>query len=87
MPKIIPIRELKNTSTISKFVKESNEPVFVTKNGYGDMVLMSIEVYERELAKRQEIEFINDAIIEHKKTGKEIDGAMFIHEMKEKYGK
>ena len=35
MPKIIPIRELKNTATISKYVQESNEPVFVTKNGYG----------------------------------------------------
>ena len=54
MPKIIPIRELKNTATISKFVEDSCEPVFVTKNGYGSMVIMSMEVYEREFARNQQ---------------------------------
>ena len=47
MPQIIPIRDLKNTSQISEICHSSNEPVFVTKNGYGDMVIMSIEVYEK----------------------------------------
>ena len=31
----------------------SNEPIFATKNGYGDMVVMSISVYEQELAKAE----------------------------------
>lgn len=53
MPQIIPIRDLKNTSEISAMCHNSNEPVFVTKNGYGDMVVMSIETYERSM-------FIND---------------------------
>lgn len=87
MPKIIPIRELKNTATISKYVQESNEPVFVTKNGYGSMVLMSIEVYEREFARNQAIELINESIKEMKQTGELSDGPMFIQEMKAKYGK
>ena len=87
MPKIIPIRELKNTATISKFVEESNEPVFVTKNGYGSMVLMSIEVYEREIAKNQTIELINESIREMKQSGEYTDGHRFIQEMKAKYGK
>ena len=52
MPQIIPIRDLKNTSQISEICHSSNEPVFVTKNGYGDMVIMSIEVYEK-LAKAE----------------------------------
>ncbi len=47
MPQIIPIRELKNTSEISEKCHSLNEPVFVTKNGYGDMVIMSIETYEK----------------------------------------
>ena len=47
MPKIIPIKELKNTSNISLMVRESEEPVYVTKNGYADMVLMSAEKYDR----------------------------------------
>lgn len=48
MPKIIPIEDLKNTSKISEMCKESDEPVFVTKNGYGDMVIMSAETYEKK---------------------------------------
>ena len=44
MPQIIPIRDLKNTSQISEICHSSNEPVFVTKNGYGDMVIMSISI-------------------------------------------
>ena len=47
MPKIIPIKELKNTAAISLMVRESEEPVYVTKNGYDDMVLMSSEKYDR----------------------------------------
>ena len=47
MPHIIPIKELKNTSTISEKCHSSNEPIFITKNGYGDMVLMSIELFEK----------------------------------------
>lgn len=35
MPRIIPIRDLKNTTRISQMCKESKEPIFVTKNGYG----------------------------------------------------
>ena len=87
MPKIIPIRELKNTATISKFVEDSNEPVFVTKNGYGSMVIMNMEVYEREIARNQTIELINDSIKEYKLSGESINGAMFINELKSKYGK
>lgn len=47
MPKIIPIKMLKNTSEISEMCHETEEPIFVTKNGYGDMVIMSMESYER----------------------------------------
>ncbi len=47
MPRIIPIKDLKNTSEISEKCHSLNEPVFITKNGYGDMVIMSIEAYEK----------------------------------------
>ena len=49
MPQIIPIRDLKNTSEISAMCPSSNEPVFITKNGYGDMVVMSMETYEKNM--------------------------------------
>ena len=42
MPEIIPIRDLKNTNAISQRCHETQEPIFVTKSGYGDMVIMSI---------------------------------------------
>ena len=49
MPKIIPIRDLRNTSEISEMCKESNEPIYITKNGYGDMVIMSLSLYEQKM--------------------------------------
>jgi len=49
MPHIIPIRDLKNTSDISDRCHAIGEPIFVTKNGYGDMVVMSIETYEKQM--------------------------------------
>lgn len=50
MPQIRPVSDLRNNfAEISKIVHETAEPVFLTKNGYGDMVVMSIETYERKL--------------------------------------
>lgn len=46
MPQIIPIKDLKNTSEISDMCHKSDEPIYITKNGYGDMVIMSMEIYE-----------------------------------------
>ena len=37
---------LRNTNEIMDMCKESNDPVFVTKNGYGELVIMSMEAYE-----------------------------------------
>ena len=86
MPQIVPIKELKNTATISKLVEESKEPIFITKNGYGTMVMMSMDVYEREFARNQAIEMINESLREMKETGEYHDGPTFIQEMKAKYG-
>ena len=51
MPTIRPISDLRNNSNeISEFCRTSREPVFITKNGVGDMVVLSIEMYERQQA-------------------------------------
>ena len=50
MPKIMPITVLRNTNDISDTCRKLEEPIFITKNGHGDMVVMSIETYERDLA-------------------------------------
>ena len=49
MPNIIPIRDLKNTGAVSQLCRETNEPIYITKNGYGDMVIMSMRVFEERL--------------------------------------
>lgn len=49
MPQIIPIKDLKDTAAVSELCHRVDEPVFITKNGYGDMVLMSIEISEAQI--------------------------------------
>ena len=53
MPQIIPIRDLKDTNKISERCRASKEPIFITKNGYGDMVIMSMETYEERIAMQE----------------------------------
>ena len=51
MPTIRPISDLRNNSNeISEFCRTAREPVFITKNGVGDMVVLSIDMYERQQA-------------------------------------
>ena len=47
MPTIMPIRDLRNTSEISDLAHRIQEPIFITKNGYSDLVVMSTELYEK----------------------------------------
>lgn len=46
---IFSIRHLENTTQITQMCKESKEPIFVTKNGDGGMLLMSMEAYEAKI--------------------------------------
>ena len=48
LPKILPVNELKNTATIMKTCQESPVPIVITKNGYGEAVMMSVKLYEGE---------------------------------------
>lgn len=41
MPEIRPIKDLRDTTKISELCHSKNEPIFITKNGYGDLVLSS----------------------------------------------
>ena len=50
MSTIIPIRDLKDTSNISNMCHKTDEPIYITKNGYGDMVIMSIKAYDEKFA-------------------------------------
>jgi len=63
MPQIRPITDLRNTTEISELCHAKREPLFITKNGYGDLVIMSIEAYEELI----EMTKIDTAIIEAEK--------------------
>lgn len=52
MPQIRPITDLRNTNEISDICHARKEPIFITKNGYGDLVVMSIETYEALLEEK-----------------------------------
>lgn len=85
MPQIIPIKELKNTSEISDMCKKADEPIFITKNGYGDMVIMSMEVYERVMSKismYSDIELSEQQI----KDGKVKGAKSSLESIRERYG-
>ena len=47
MPVIMPIKDLRNTSEISEMAHKTQEPIFITKNGYSDLVIMSSELYDK----------------------------------------
>ncbi|HOV70327.1 MAG TPA: type II toxin-antitoxin system Phd/YefM family antitoxin, partial [Clostridia bacterium] len=69
MPKIRPVSDLRNNfAEISRIVHETSEPVFLTKNGYGDMVVMSFETYEK-LQFESEVYFkLKEAELQAKQT-------------------
>lgn len=47
MPLIMPIKDLRNTTEISDIAHKAQEPIFITKNGYSDLVVMSSELYDK----------------------------------------
>ena len=82
---ILPIKELRDTNKISDLCNETNEPIFITKNGYGDMVVMSIKTYEEKLERIQMYEAILDGIA-NIEDGKVKEGISSLKELKSKYG-
>ncbi len=85
MPQIIPIKDLKDTASISELCHRTDEPIFITKNGYGDMVLMSMELFETN---RRKWEMYNDIDLseEQIKAGKTLDARRALRSVREKYG-
>lgn len=65
MPIIRPISDLRNNFTsISETIQSSDEPIFLTKNGVGNMVVMSLDHYDKQLAKIDLYQKLHDARIE-----------------------
>ena len=72
MANIRPSSDLRNKySEISDFCHKNNEPVYITKNGKGDLAVMSIEVFEKLSGKQELIQLLGIGIAESR-TGQSI---------------
>ena len=62
---IVPMRDLKNTVKIEQLCATTGEPVYVTKNGYGRLVVMDMDYYERTMRKIDEANTINKGLADY----------------------
>ena len=80
---IIPMRDLKNTVEIERRCAEANEPVFVTKNGYGSLVVMGIDYYERTMQQISEAALVNQGLRDYE-AGRVVDGKKSMKKLRKK---
>ena len=74
MLNIRPVSDIRNKfAEISKQVHESGEPIYLTKNGYGDMVVMSIETYEKKAFENEIYLKLKEAELESKNTSERFE--------------
>ena len=86
MPSIRPISDLRNNANeISDFCRQTREPVYITRNGSGDMVVMSMETYEERMRLLDVYAKLTVAE-EQIKDGKVMAAEESIKGLREKYG-
>ena len=85
MPQIRPITDLRNTNEISEICHARREPVFITKNGYGDLVIMSMETYEMLTENAALDTAISEAEAEFKRDGQLFDGREALASLRRKH--
>lgn len=87
MPQIRPITDLRNTNEISEICHKSKEPIFITKNGYGDLVVMSMETYERQMALVEVFKKLSEAEAEIVNGTPLLEGEEVFRKLRAKYEK
>lgn len=85
MPQIRPITDLRNTNEISDLCHAKKEPIFITKNGYGDLVVMSIETFDAMLEDRELDAAIAEAEAEYTSDNQLIDAREALSKLKRKH--
>lgn len=85
MPQIRPITDLRNTTEISELCHARQEPVFITKNGYGDLVVMSIETYEKMIENTRIDAAISEAEKEYSAEGILLDAREALSSLRRKH--
>ncbi|SHN85320.1 type II toxin-antitoxin system Phd/YefM family antitoxin [Desulfitobacterium chlororespirans] len=85
MPQIRPITDLRNTNDISDLCHAKKEPIFITKNGYGDLVIMSIETFDAMLEGRELDTAIAEAEAEYTSDHQLVDAREALSKLKRKH--
>ena len=85
MPVIMPIKELRNTSEISDMAHKIQEPIFITKNGYSDLVVMSSELYDKFARTNRIDQAIYESEKEMEEGGVSIDLVVAFEKLNRKY--
>lgn len=80
-----PITDLLHVAEISDFCHEKREPVFLTKNGHRDLVIMSVETYEDLLETPETDIAITEAEAEYQTDEKSYDARDVLLSLKRKY--
>ena len=81
---IIPIRDLKDTVEIERLCAKENGPVFVTKNGYGRLVVMDIDYYQDLMDQIHEASVILEGLKDVQNNNL-VDGEQTLDVLKGKY--
>ena len=79
------ITDLRNTNEISEMCHKTQEPIFITKNNYGDLVVMSMETYESQLAIVGVYKKLAEAEAQISKGMTLIDGEEVFKKLRKKY--
>ncbi len=85
MPQIRPITDLRKTTEISEICHAKREPIFITKNGYGDLVVMSVETYEEMIETARIDAAISEAEKEFAEEGTLLDARETLSGLRRKY--
>ena len=81
MINIRPVSDLRNNyPEIEKLVLKEDEPVYLTKNGYGSMVVMSLEKYSKLIGDKEYEEYIENALDEADREAEDPNTKYYTHE-------
>jgi len=85
MPIIMPIKDLRKTTEISSIAHNVQEPIFITKNGYSDLVVMSSELYDKIMKINRMDQAIFESEQEIENGAEAVDAETVFENLKKKY--
>ncbi len=85
MPLIKPIKDLRNTTEISELAHKNEEPIFITKNGYSDLVVMSSELFDHFTSVNRIDQAIYESEQENANGDKAVDAETVFKDLEKKY--